>query len=103
MAWVPSAAYGTASVTSGEVSTLPIGYHVRPGLGFPAPAATEVPLPRVRRAQVDTLRRLMLYAGCPAAFRAAVWYEMSGAHAIVSVWVGGRAGSGRPGASVCWG
>jgi TBC1 domain family member 6 len=56
-----------------------IGVAVPPGLGVPLPG--ELPKPKAREALHATLARLVAAGGIPAAFRPAVWWELSGAHA----------------------
>lgn len=60
----------------------------KPGnIGIPQPPGLVVDLPgetakgKVLEKAQDTLRRLVLYGGIPAAYRPAVWYEISGSHA----------------------
>lgn len=50
-----------------------------PGLQEKLPG--ELPPPRVRDRLLERLRGLVLGGGVPAAFRASIWWEMSGAHA----------------------
>lgn len=56
-----------------------IGVAVPPGLDVSLPGT--VPPAKVTEQYTATLTRLVLHGGIPAAFRAAVWYELSGAHA----------------------
>ena len=56
-----------------------IGVAVPPGLDVSLPGA--LPPAKVTEQYTATLTRLVLHGGIPAAFRAAVWYELSGAHA----------------------
>jgi Rab-GTPase-TBC domain len=67
-------------------STLPIGYHVPPGLGLPSSSLPGNPAtPKQRQQLCDTLRRMTIYnrgGGFPQAFRARLWFELSGARAL---------------------
>jgi hypothetical protein len=56
-----------------------IGIAVPPGLDVALPG--EIPPQKTLDKYNQTLQRLVLHGGVPAAFRAAIWYEMSGAHA----------------------
>jgi len=64
----------------GSPSTLPIGVCVPPGLGASGLPGAPPPL-KQRQAFAETLARLLIRGGCPAAFRASIWFELSGARA----------------------
>lgn len=60
-----------------------IGCCEPPGLSVSLPG--ELPKAKQREKLNETLNRLMISGGIPAAFRPAVWYELSGAHAKASL------------------
>jgi hypothetical protein len=64
----------------GSPSTLPIGVSVPPGLGASGLPGAPPPL-KQRQALAEALARLLIRGGCPAAFRASIWFELSGARA----------------------
>jgi hypothetical protein len=64
----------------GASSTLPIGVCVPPGLGASGLPGAPPPL-KQRQALAETLARLLIRGGCPVAFRASIWFELSGARA----------------------
>ena len=60
-----------------------IGVPVPPGLSVVLPG--ELPKPKLREKYYQTLRNLITTGGIPVAFRPAVWWEISGAHAKMAL------------------
>jgi hypothetical protein len=60
-------------------STGSVGVPSPPGLAAPLPG--ELPKPAARARFAETLSRLVLQGGIPAAYRPVVWWELSGGHA----------------------